>query len=68
MPTAYTKETKPITTFTKGEREIDFLLKEDTFYLLLETGDKIVLSRGYQLPVYTKETKPTTSFTKETKP
>jgi hypothetical protein len=23
-----------------------FLLKEDTFYLLLETGDKIVLSYG----------------------
>lgn len=46
MATAYTKEAKP---------EYGYLLKEDDFYLLLETGDKIVLSRGTD---YTKEAKP----------
>lgn len=45
-PTAYTKEIKP---------QFGYLLKEDTFYLLLETGDRIVLSRGTD---YTKEAKP----------
>lgn len=44
--TAYTKEPKP---------QPGYLLKEDAFHLLLETGDKIVLSRGTD---YTKETKP----------
>lgn len=44
--TVYTKETKP---------NPAYLLKEDTYYLLLETGDKIVLTRGTD---YTKETKP----------
>lgn len=58
MATTYTKESKPTTTYTKDE-ESSFLLKEDAFYLLLETGDKIVLSRGSLVnTVYTKETKP----------
>lgn len=67
MPTAYTKETKPITPYTK-ESSIDFLLKEDTFYLLLETGGKIVLRRAFVQAAFTKESKPTTAFTKEVKP
>lgn len=58
MPTAYTKETKPATTYSKDEQN-SFLLKEDAFYLLLESGFKIVLSRGALVgTVYTKETKP----------
>lgn len=56
MSTAYTKETKPLP---------GFLLKEDTFFLLLETGGKIVLTRGTD---YLKESKPTTSYSKESKP
>lgn len=67
MPTAFTKETKPSTTFSK-ETDQDFMLKEDAFYLLLESGGKIVLRRGFVLTDFTKETKPTTSFTKEAKP
>lgn len=67
MPTAFTKESKPTTPYTK-ESSLDFLLKEDAFYLLLETGDKIVLRRGYVIPSFTKESKPTTVFTKESKP
>ncbi len=57
MATTFTKETKPSAD--------SYLLKEDSYYLLLETGDKIVLSRGI---AFSKESKPTTSFTKETKP
>lgn len=68
MSTAYTKEAKPSTTYTKGDKAVDFLLKEDTFHLLLETGDKIVLRRGFELPSYSKESKPTTSYSKEAKP
>lgn len=40
-------------------------MKEDAYYLLLETGFKIVLTRGTD---YTKEDKPATSYTKEAKP
>lgn len=57
MSTAFTKEAKPVTPYTK-ESAVDFLLKEDTFHLLLETGGKIVLRRGYVATVYTKEIKP----------
>ena len=45
---SYTNDTKPTGTDS-------FLLKEDSFYLLLETGDKIVLSYGIE---YTNDTKP----------
>lgn len=56
MATSYTKESKPTTTFTKEAKpEFGYLKKQDTFYLLLETGDKIVLTRGTD---YTKEAKP----------
>lgn len=34
----------------------DFLLKEDSFYLLLETGDKIVLAVGEEWSTRSKET------------
>lgn len=58
MATSYTKESKPDTQYRKSVDD-SFLLKEDTFYLLLETGDKIVLSRGELVrTVYTKEHKP----------
>lgn len=57
MPTTFTKESKPTTTFTKESKQ-DHLLKEDTFYLLLEDGGKIVLRRGFVNTQYTKETKP----------
>lgn len=58
MATAYTKETKQTTAYTKDE-ENSFLKKEDTFYLLLESGGKIVLSRGSLVQTaYTKEDKP----------
>lgn len=57
MATSFTKESKPTTTFTKESAQ-DLLLKEDTYYLLLEDGGRIVLRRGYTNPVYTKETKP----------
>lgn len=67
MPTSYTKEPKPITAYTK-ESEVDFLLKEDTFYLLLETGDKIIIRRAFVVPTFAKEAKPITAYTKEHKP
>lgn len=67
MPTTFTKETKPSTSYTK-ESSLDYMLKEDTFFLLLENGGRIVLRRGFVQPTYTKETKPSTSFTKESKP
>lgn len=57
MATTFTKEIKPSAD--------SYLLKEDSYYLLLETGNKIVLSRGI---AFSKESKPTISFTKETKP
>lgn len=67
MSTAYTKESKPSTSYTK-ESSLDYLLKQDSFYLLLESGGKIVLRRGYVAAAFTKESKPSTSFTKESKP
>lgn len=66
--TGYTRESKPVTPYSHAEGSIDFLLKEDTFYLLLETGDKIVLRRGYVASNFLKESKPTTAYTKEVKP
>ncbi len=36
-----------MTTWTNRiKKAVSFLLKEDTYYLLLETGGKIILSRG----------------------
>lgn len=67
MATSFTKETKPSTQYTK-QSSIDFLLKQDSDYLLLESGFKIVLRRGYAGPDYTKETKPSTTFSAEAKP
>lgn len=66
MTTSYTKESKGTTPYAKSGR-ISYLLKEDSFYLLLETGEKIVLDRGFQLATYTKEGNPTTSYSKESK-
>lgn len=58
MPTAFTKEPKPDTTYDKAESAVDLLLKEDTFHLLLESGGRIVIARGYVNTEYTKEHKP----------
>ena len=44
------------TNTSKPSTEDSFLLKEDSFYLLLETGDKIVLSYGL---TWTNDNKPT---------
>ena len=46
MPTTWNTIEKP---------GLGYLLKEDAFYLLLETGDKIVLSYGTE---YTNDSKP----------
>jgi len=44
---AWTNVTKATTVFTNLlKRARSFLLKEDSGYLLLESGDKIVLDRG----------------------
>lgn len=48
---------------------VDFLLKEDTFFLLLETGDKIIIAtedwtdRSGLTAIYTNRTSPTTTWT-----
>ena len=56
---SYTNDTLPsASSFTNDTKPSDidsFLLKEDSFYLLLETGDKIILVRGLD---YTNDTKP----------
>lgn len=58
MSTAYTKDAKPTTTYSKDEQD-SYLLKQDSFFLLLESGFKIVLARGSLVTTtYTKETKP----------
>jgi hypothetical protein len=57
MATSYTKETKPTTPYTK-EDLISYLLKQDDDFLLLESGYRIVLTRGFVRTTYTKETKP----------
>lgn len=47
---SWASDTKHAATFTnisKNTTEDSFLLKEDTFYLLLETGDKLALSYGW---------------------
>lgn len=46
---SYTNDTKPLATFTndaKPSSSTNYLLKEDSFFLLLETGGKIVLARS----------------------
>lgn len=48
----------------KLKKVASLLLKEDTEYLLLETGDKIILSRGTD---YTNKAKNSTSFTNKAK-
>ena len=41
MPTTWDNRVQPTTTW---DNRVGYLLKEDTFYLLLENGFKIVLS------------------------
>lgn len=48
--TSYANRTIPTTTYTQ-RTDVNFLLKEDAFYLLLETGDKILLENSYSLPI-----------------
>ena len=66
---SYSNSTKPTSTWsntTKPTLVDTFLLKEDTFYLLLETGDKIVLTDADS--AWGQGTKPTSSWTNTTKP
>ena len=46
--TAWNNQNKNTSNFSNIEKSstASFLLKEDSFYLLLESGDKIVLSYG----------------------
>ena len=54
-----------MTTWTnKAKIAASRLLKEDSYYLLLETGDKILLSRGTD---FTNKAKSSTSFTNRAK-
>ena len=71
MATTFTKETKP--TWGDGvfsrERDAGYLLKEDTYYLLLETGGRIIIGGAeFSAVSFTREGKPVTLFTKEGKP
>jgi hypothetical protein len=56
---AYTNDTKPsaatYSNDTKPSVANEFLLKEDAFYLLLESGSKIVINYGIN---YSYDTKP----------
>ena len=55
---AWTNETKPDTVNS-------YLLKEDEFYLLLETGDKIIVKKAID---YTNNAKGSGSYTNNSKP
>jgi hypothetical protein len=68
MPTSFTKETKPTTTFTR--EGVSILLTEDDNFILNEDDSLILLENSVDKPVttFTKESKSTTTFTKETKP
>lgn len=55
--TTLTNTAKTSTAFDNG---VGYLLKEDTFYLLLETGDKIILNQSWNdkyVPVFTNISK-----------
>jgi len=54
---AFSAQSKTLSTFDDG---VDFLLKEDTFFLLLESGGKIVLNQSTNYKhrsVYSNQTK-----------
>jgi len=62
----YTKEAKPSASWDKTELNsaswdivslLNFLLTEDCEYLLMETGDKILID-GYQPADWSKDAKP----------
>lgn len=55
--TSFSNASKESTTFDNG---VGYLLKEDTYYLLLETWDKIILSQSWNdkyTPVFTNISK-----------
>lgn len=65
---AYTNDSKPTSSYSndampsssysndiKPSSTTNYLLKEDSYFLLLETGDKIVLARSIE---YTNDLKP----------
>lgn len=58
---SFTKPSNHLGTFTKQSHGIgsnSFLLQESGFYILLETGDKIILEQSStSSSVWTKETK-----------
>ena len=66
----YTNDTKPASTFSNDTKPTStansFLLLESGFYLLLETGDKIILTVA--TGGYSQDTKPTSSYSNDTKP
>jgi hypothetical protein len=59
---SYANQSKNTSSWTNQSKTGDnsYLLKEDSFYLLLETGDKIVLSYGSA--DFTNQTKNTSSW------
>ncbi len=55
---AYTNDSKPTSSYSNDSKpasSTSYLLKEDSYFLLLETGDKIVLARSND---YTNDLKP----------
>ncbi len=71
MATSWTERSGPSTSWTERTKtttdQNSFLKKEDTFYLLLETGFKIVLARGWTARK-DPDTTPTTNWTLRTQP
>jgi hypothetical protein len=64
---SYTNDTKPINAYENG---VASLLKEDTYFLLLENGGKILLDQSYNnmpLTNYSNDLKALNSYTFDTK-
>jgi len=65
--TNYTERTKPTTSYI--EPSVKLLLQENSFRLLLESGDSILLESSKMTSTpYIERTKPSTSYTERTKP
>ena len=64
---SFVNDTKPTTSWINDSTSLkdSFLLKEDSFYLLLEDGSKIVLVYGTN---WTNGVLPTTSYTNDALP
>jgi hypothetical protein len=58
---------KPTTAYDDG---VAYLLKEDTYFLLLENGGRILLDQSFNhkpLPNYSSDSKPSGSYTYDSK-